>query len=67
MQSSPPSLWQRTQDYAGKVEEFVDAPVYDAAAVFGFDAVWLSGMLLAVKFITLGIGFELKKSRPSRG
>jgi hypothetical protein len=58
---APASTWERVQDYAGKVEEFVDAPVDDVAAIFELDPLWLGGMLLGLKFLVTGLLHEFKK------
>ncbi len=53
--ATPPSAWDRVQDYAGRVETVVEWPTDDAAAVLGVETVWLAGMLLSVKLLTVGL------------
>lgn len=46
--------WARTKRVAGKVEEVIDAPIDDIAAVIGVETAWLAGVLLGLKFIATG-------------
>lgn len=55
------SPWERVQDYAGDVEEIIDTPVIDAAAVIGVQVAWLGAMLLGIKFLWTGLWYEFKK------
>lgn len=47
--------WDRVTGAAAKVEEVINWPVDDAAAVIGVDTVWLAGILLATKFLAAGL------------
>lgn len=61
------SAWKRVQDTAGNVVEVLDWPVEDAAAVIGVEAAWLAGVMLAVKFLTVGLYKEfVSDPRPRR-
>lgn len=62
----PPSLWERTKGYASDVEQIVDAPTYDLAAVLGVEFAWLSTVLLIGKAIAYGIKLEFFPSKPKR-
>lgn len=46
--------WTRTKRVAGKVEEVIDGPIDDIAAVIGVETAWLAGVLLGLKFIATG-------------
>jgi len=61
--AAPPSEsgWSRLKRYATTVEEYVDAPVTDLAAVISVDAVWLGSFLLGLKFLTSGL-FLMKQA-----
>lgn len=63
MIAQAPSSWERIEDYAGDFEQIIDAPVYDAAAVIGVEAAWLSGLLLGIKALSIGFGMILKKTK----
>ena len=58
-----PSLWERTKGYASGVEQIVDAPTYDLAAVLGVEFAWLSTMLLVGKALAYGIRLEFFPSK----
>ncbi len=49
------SAWERAKAGAGKVTEVLDWPVEDAAAVIGVETAWLAGLMLAVKFLSMGL------------
>lgn len=60
------ALVQRIEDYAGRIERVVDAPVDDAAAVLAIDAALLGGLLLGVKLLAWGLWYEFHQKPPSR-
>jgi hypothetical protein len=60
-QQPVPTTWERVQSYASDAEAIIDAPVDDLAAVLGFEAAWLAGFLLGVKFVWLGLHKEFGK------
>ena len=49
--------------YAPKAERIIDAPTYDAAAVLGVDVVWLGGVLITLKLISMGVWWEFFKKK----
>lgn len=55
---------QAATTYASKAERIIDAPVYDAAAVLGVDVIWLGGLILTIKIVSMGLVMEFKK-RPA--
>jgi len=58
------SAWERIENTAGDVENVLNWPVDDAAALVGVETAWLAGMLLAVKFLAVGLYKEF--SEPPR-
>jgi hypothetical protein len=52
---------ERALDVAGKVENTLNLPVYDLAAVLSLEATWLLGFLFAVKMVATGVAIEFKK------
>lgn len=60
----PQSFSDRARGYASKAERIIDAPVYDAAGVLGVDVIWLGGVVLALKIISMGVYWEFFKQPP---
>jgi hypothetical protein len=56
------AFWDKPVAYTQKVVTVIEWPTDDLAAVIGVEAAWLTGMLLAVKFLTIGLWHEFKKS-----
>ena len=53
---TPTTSWsERLKYYGSQVEELVDAPVDDLAAVIGVDVLWLGGLVLGIKFLASGL------------
>lgn len=54
------AFWEQTQTAAQNVETVIEWPTDDLAAVIGVETAWLAGMLLAIKFLTIGLWKEFK-------
>jgi hypothetical protein len=63
---APPSTWDKVKGYASDFEDLYDAPVVDAAAVIGVEAAWLTGFLLALKFVATGVAMVHHDSKHRR-
>ena len=64
--AATPTAWERAQTYAGNVEDVIDWPIDDAAAVIGVETAWLAGMLLAMKILAAGLYKEFVSSEPRK-
>jgi hypothetical protein len=66
----PPSVVERARNvitvYAPKAERIIDAPVYDAAAVLGVDVIWLGGVLITLKIISMGVWWEFFRGKDGK-
>lgn len=49
--------------YAPKAERIIDAPVYDASAALGVDVIWLGGVLITLKLISMGLYWEFFRGK----
>lgn len=58
--ASAPSTWQRIESDAGIAWDYYDSPITDAAAVIGVEAAWLTGFLVAIKAIAVGLHYEFR-------
>ena len=65
--AAPPGFVERAKNvfavYAPKAERIIDAPVYDTAAVLGVDVIWLGGVLITLKLISMGLWWEFFRGK----
>jgi hypothetical protein len=54
---------ERALDVAGKIENTLNLPVYDLAAVLSLEATWLVGFLFAAKMVATGVAIEFREKR----
>lgn len=59
------SVWDRVENDVGAVEDVLNWPVDDAAALINVETAWLAGIILATKFLVAGLYKEFT-SEPQR-
>lgn len=57
------AAWSRGVSVAGKIENTVNAPIYDVASLLKIEATWLTGFLFAVKCLVTGAAMTFEKRR----
>jgi len=55
-----PTTWQRVESDAETAYAYYESPITDTAAVIGVEAAWLTGFLVALKALALGLHREFR-------